>query len=259
MNPHYPSPAGQPAALVLAPSRRPGPLSRYFYVLTGVLALGIVLAGFARTYFLPLASGTFTGRTLLHVHGVTYSLWLVLAIVQPLLVQKRRTGLHRKLGMFGSGLALTMIVVGVALGITAARLQLLGGTHVRIARFGLILPLTDLLLFASCIVLALGNLKNLAAHKRWMVLATLSILPAAFGRIFPLLGITSFTPLNALMALPLQESLLLLGIGHDLTTRKKVHPVYKWGGAAIVIVHLVRYPLGNTEGWQTVAAWLIGS
>ncbi len=246
------------APLVLEPARRPASLTRYFYVLAGVLALFFVLAGFTRTYFIPLSAGAFRGTALVHLHGLIFFLWIALAIVQPLLVQTRLTQIHRKLGVFGFCLALTMVGVGIGVGIASAQAKILRGEDAFAAKAFLVLPLTDMLLFGALIGFALIHLKNQVVHKRLMVLATLSILPAAFGRIFPLIGITDLSPRNILLGLLLQESILFLGMAHDLATRRKIQPVYAWGGAAVILVHLLRIPLGNAPGWQSLATWLIG-
>lgn len=231
---------------------------RYFYVFIGVLALLFTLVGFSGTYLIPVSTGTFSGRTIHHIHGIVYFLWLILVIVQPILVQTHKISIHKRLGYFGFVLAMAMIVVGITLAISSARLKVLSGADVFEIKSFLILPFTDMFFFATFIGLALLNLKNGAAHKRLMVLATLAILPAAFGRMFPLLGMTEFTPVNILLALLLQQSILFLGMLHDRLTRKKIHPVYLWGGISMLIIHLTRIPLGNTLLWQSIAGWLAG-
>lgn len=241
-----------------AATQKSAGFSRYFYVIIGGLALLFTLIGFSETYLIPVSTGTFAGRTIHHIHGIIYFLWLILVIVQPMLVQTHKIRIHKRLGYIGFVLAIAMIVIGLTLAISAARLKVLSGADVFTTKSFLILPFTDMLFFATFIGLALLNLKNGAAHKRLMVLATLAILPAAFGRMFPLIGITEFTPVNILLAMLLQQSILFLGMLHDRLTRKKIHPVYLWGGIMMLVIHLVRIPLGNTPLWQSIAGWLAG-
>ncbi len=51
--------------------------TRWFYVwMAGACAL-IAIVGFAPTYWLQLAPGTFVGSPLLHLHGWLFSAWTV--------------------------------------------------------------------------------------------------------------------------------------------------------------------------------------
>ncbi|HEX2163549.1 MAG TPA: hypothetical protein VHM02_06335, partial [Thermoanaerobaculia bacterium] len=51
---------------------------------------------------------------------------------------------------------------------------------------------------------------------------------------------------------------LLLGIAYDGASRRRVHPAYWWGGAALVLMAPGRFLLGATEGWRAFAGWLVG-
>jgi hypothetical protein len=224
---------------------------RYFYVWMAILALLFVFIGFAKTYFIPLAGGTFKGRLLLHFHGAMFIMWLLLCIAQPLLVQFHKTSIHRKVGVFGFILAAMMVVMGVAVGITTAQL----GNNTAAKAF-LLIPLSDMVLFGTFTGVALWNRKNTQAHRRLIILSLLAILPAAFGRIFPMLGLSEFGFVDTVVAMLIQESILIIAILHDAITRKRVHPVYIWGGIALVLIHLFRFPLSNTKTWLSIAEFL---
>jgi hypothetical protein len=225
-------------------------LLRYFFVWVGVLSLFFVVAGFSPTYFIPMASGTYHAKPLYHIHGAMYFLWILLIITQPLLVRMRFTNMHRRIGVFGLILAAGMFIIGVTMAFVAGKANFVKGAGDTALSF-LIVSLTDMLLFGTFTALTLLNLRNSEMHKRLILLATLSILPAAFGRI---IGIYQ---LNSLLGFFIQESLLILGIGYDLYVRKGIHPVYIWGGSAVVIIHLVRIPLGETEAWMAFANWVM--
>jgi hypothetical protein len=222
---------------------------KYFFVFIGLLSLLYVIAGFTPTYFAPLAAGSFKAKPVYHIHGIMYMLWIALIISQPLLIRFRLTHLHKKIGYAGLTLAVGMFVIGVVMAFTANQVALEKGAGNTALTF-LIIPLTDMMLFGTFITLTMMNLKNSEVHKRLILLATLSILPAAFGRIIGIYGIS--IPIGYLM----QESILILGITYDLYTRRKIHPVYSYGGVAVVIIHLVRFPLGETDGWLYVARLL---
>lgn len=231
------------------PSR--GRTTDSFFILAGVLCLILVLTGFSLTYIKPVFAGTFTGSIPVHFHGVVFFAWLLLFIAQPLLIQKRKLSMHRKIGSFGFALAVIMLIMGVYVALVSAREGRAGGSPFPAYHF-LIIPLTDMLLFGGFILVALLNLKKSETHKRLMLLATVAILPAAFGRLFSYMDITH----PAIMLL-MTESIVLLGMAVDFVRTKSVHKVYLWGGGIMLFVHFIRIPLGGTEIWRSVAETLI--
>ncbi len=222
-----------------------------FYILVAITSLLVVIAGFSSTYVSPMLSGV-TFRPLVHLHGFLYIMWILLFIFQPWLIRKGNRDLHRKIGTGGFILAALMIIAGVFVSITGAKLDsptlAVGGLQPK--QF-LLIPLTDMLLFGSFIGLALGNLKQTEYHKRFMLLATLAILPAAFGRLGNLLGIT-----NPIVLLLMNESLLLIAIFYDWRMKHKIHRAYLIGGTFMLLVHIFRFPLAATGTWKSVGEWL---
>jgi hypothetical protein len=242
---------------VFAVQSKSAAILKYFYVIMGVLSLSFVAIGFSITYFIPLAQGTFSKPLLFHAHGIMYFAWILLVISQPLLIRFRNVPLHRKIGVAGFILAAGMLFIGVAMSIVSGRMVVAEG-RAEEARAFLFIPLTDMIFFGTFIGIAVMNIKNSELHKRLILLATLAVLPAAFGRLFPLAGIDPGTPLGFTVAIALQESLLIFGIAYDMATRRKIHPVYLWGGIPMVIIHIVRFPVGQTDFWKSIAERLIG-
>jgi hypothetical protein len=225
-----------------------------YYVIVSVVALAIVLGGFTLTYILPMTtSSTFSLRPMVHIHGLMYFAWMFLFILQPVLVRIGKTDLHRKIGVAGFVLAGGMVVIGLMTAITGAKLNspalIVGGLT---AKQFLIIPISDMILFTLYLGLSSGNLKNSEAHKRLMILATLAVIPAAVGRIAGILEIS-----NLVIILLIQHGILYAGVIYDLVTRKKIHPVYIWGGLLLVVVHLVRFPMAATHWWGSIANWLV--
>ncbi len=101
------------------------PAERRFYTGMAFLMLGAVLLGFSRTFFLapwfPEAAHLAPPEPyFFYVHGVFFTAWILLLIVQPLLVANRRVDVHRKVGWFGAGLAAVVVTVGVTGALIAA-------------------------------------------------------------------------------------------------------------------------------------------
>src|SRR2546421_975138 len=93
---------------------------RRMYLWFAALMPLIILAGFARTYYLK---GFFGNpplpERLVHLHGIVMTSWVVLFITQVSLVSRGRTRTHQRLGVLGAFLAALIVVVGVATGIDA--------------------------------------------------------------------------------------------------------------------------------------------
>lgn len=230
------------------------PTRTNYYVIVSLVALAIVLAGFAMTYLVPMTtSPSFSLRPMVHIHGLMYFAWMFLFILQPVLVRTGNVVLHRKIGVAGFILAGAMVIIGVSTAITGAKLNspTLIANGLTAKQF-LIVPITDMLLLTTFLAASLVNLKNTEAHKRLMILATLSVLPAAIGRIAGIFEIS-----NLFILLLIQHGILYAGLIFDFVKRRKIHPVYLWGGLLLVGIHLVRFPMATSEWWSSIANWLV--
>lgn len=237
-----------------------GPVDRRsehrFYVAMAVAILATVVAGFARTFFLarwfpemkPLAAP----EPFFYFHGLVFTAWMLLLLVQPLLVANRRTDLHRKLGWVGAALAATMVFVGIEGSLIAARRPTgFMGLDIPAASF-LLVPLLDIALFALFVGLAISRRRDLQAHKRLMLLGTISILGAAVARL-PLsfmVGPLAFFLGTDLFLLPL--------VLWDWKSRGRLHPVTLWGGLLLIASQPFRLWFSGTELWLNLANRWIG-
>ena len=94
--------------------------SRFFLYLACAF-LGIAIAGFSTTFFMPLARGTFSAPPIIHIHGALLFGWLILLILQSSLINQRRFVTHRQLGWLGAALCLSIVISGVLVGLHATR------------------------------------------------------------------------------------------------------------------------------------------
>jgi hypothetical protein len=224
---------------------------RPLYLLAAVLIPLIVLAGFARTYYLK---GFFAAPALpsfiVHVHGIVMTAWVVLFIVQVTLVAKRRTKTHQQLGILGAVIAALVVIVGV---LTALYAAARGATPGPPPLSFLIIPLGDMVVFAIFIGAALYYRKRLDIHKRLMLLAAMNLLPPAIARI-PLAFITNNGPL-AFYGL---TDLCLLGfVAFDTIRHRRLHPAFIWGSLLLIVLQPLRLLLAGTEAWLSFAAALV--
>jgi hypothetical protein len=86
--------------------------NRFFGAMAAVF-LVVIFTGFARTYYLAGVFKAPLPNLLVHIHGAVFSLWIFLFITQVSLITVHRADLHRRLGMFGFGLAWLMVILGV--------------------------------------------------------------------------------------------------------------------------------------------------
>lgn len=234
-----------------------GTRDRVFYSAMSVAMALTVLIGFAPTYYLRLMGeapmATLSGKpmtTVVHLHGVLFTGWVLLFIVQTALVAAHRVRLHQQLGIAGTVLAAAMIVVGVstALGAAAAGAAPPGVPPLAF----LAIPLCDMLLFGGFVTAAVLLRRKKEAHKRLMLLAYISIIAAAVARMPGVL------PLGPLVFFGLAFIFLAFGIAYDVFSRRRVHPVYIWGGLILVLSVPVRLALSGTQVWRRFAEWLVG-
>jgi hypothetical protein len=100
-----------PSTVARSPVRE---ATRWFYVWMAGACVLIALVGFAPTYWLQLAPGTFVGSPLLHLHGLLFSAWPLYLLLQTVLAARRRIAHHRAWGLLGVSLATAMVFVGFA-------------------------------------------------------------------------------------------------------------------------------------------------
>src|SRR4029453_1308899 len=159
----------------------------------------------------------------LHVHGALFTAWVLLFVVQTALVSTHRVAVHRRLGVAGAVLAAAMVVAGTSAAIQLARR---GGAPPGVEPLAfLVVPLFDMILFSGFVTAALLRRRNKEAHKRLMLLAYISIVVAAVARLPGIL------PLGPLVFFALAFVFVIAAAAYDVATRRRLHPVYVWGGA----------------------------
>jgi hypothetical protein len=196
---------------------------RFFLAMSGSFLL-LVVAGFAPTFTLKMLFESPELPLYLHAHGAILTTWYVLAFVQPALVAAGRTDLHRRLGVAGVVTAGAVVAIGAVVLVnfvprTLARSDI-AITDVSMVFYG---DAVLLLLFIGLVISAVLLRRRPASHKRLMLIASMSIVGPALGRLsrFGLLAtisevtfvLGSYAALNALIIL------------HDLVTLRTVHRV----------------------------------
>ena len=210
--------------------------------LASVLTLAL---GFAPTYF--VRSSTLPPLSLLyHLHGALFTLWILVFVVQAVLVASRRTDIHRRLGAAGAVVAFAVFIMGVTVSIETLRRG--GGTHIAEPRAFLAIPLGDMITFAILVAAAVVLRRQTDAHKRLMLLATISVLTAAVAR--GLAQINAGGPMGLFVGTDIFVLALIL---YDNVSRGQVHPASIWGGLLIVVFKPLLFAASGTSAWLAFA------
>lgn len=169
------------------PATKPAP-NRWFYSIASLTLLVLTFIGF-RLFYLHLQA--YPGRpltppirTLLIIHGVSMTAWMLLSVIQPLLVAANRKLVHMALGKFAATLAVGIVVSGYLVAVNAARvnppdLTLFGLNQ----REFLTVPLCGLVTFGGFVFFGVWQRKRPEIHRPMMLMASLGVVAAALGRI----------------------------------------------------------------------------
>lgn len=223
---------------------------RWFFTGMAVAALLTVFAGFARTYYLGRFFGAEPISSLVHLHGIVFTLWVLLFVGQTSFIAGGRTDIHRRLGAVGAALAALMLAVGYLTAVEAARLGVTPPGGPPPLNF-LSVPLGTLLAFGILVAAGILNRRRSETHKRLMLLSTIALLTPALAR-FRTLDLPGGPP----MAIGGTCLFVLTCMAYDRAAHGRVHPAFLWGGLLLMISLPLRFAIGRTDTWRSIAVWL---
>jgi hypothetical protein len=226
---------------------------RRLFMTTAIMFPLIVIAGFARTYYLrgffgapPLASWV------VHMHGMLMTTWVGLFVTQVWFISSRRVRLHQRLGYGGIALAVAIIAVGCITAVRAAKFGA-ASTPPGVSPLAfLIVPVFDLLMFAILFGAAVYYRKKPAEHKRLMLLTAINFLPPAIARI----PIAVLQALGPVWFFGLPTLLVLFCLTLDTWRNRNLNRIFLGGALLLIASYVVRLALMGTAAWMQVAAWL---
>lgn len=107
------------------------------------------------------------------------------------------------------------------------------------------IPLADMLIFGSCIGMAIYWRKKPEYHRRLVFIASCQLMDAAIGRFDFMFDHNLF--------FPALDGLIVLGIGRDWVVDGSVHKVYLYGLPAMMVVQSFAM-----YAWRANPAWWAG-
>jgi hypothetical protein len=193
----------------------------------------------------------------LHVHAVVFSTWMLLVSAQVLLVLRDRLAWHRRLGWFMAGWACLMAVMGPWAAMASQTVDLHG------PNFDppfLALNIVDIVTFLILLAWGIALRKNPAAHKRMMILSSVSLADPGFARLSGYLNLWGHTPLTWFIGVFYGNVLLIaLMLAWDWSRRRLIRS-FVLGSAALLAVEYLSAFLYFSAPWKAlttvwVTAW----
>jgi hypothetical protein len=234
-------------------------VERFFYSGMAVLLCVCVFIGFSPTYFQAGMLRAPLPSPILHIHGAVFTLWMLLFVVQVAFISARRVKWHRSFGTVAFCLPPIMIVLAVIAAVDALH------RGVRIGPLdpsvSAAIPLIGIIGFVIPILASWRARRRPDAHKRLILIATISLVAAAFGR-FPLSGIRLPSSVLGDKWWPPTEAyagvgaLLLILVIYDLLSLHRVHRSTMWAAPIAFFSIFLAVPIGSTYAWHAFAALL---
>jgi hypothetical protein len=223
-----------------------------FYQAAALAMAALVLAGFARTYYLRVFLEVPPITRLLHLHAALFTAWVALFVTQTQLIARHRVTTHMKLGVLGAFLALAVVIVGVLSTIESiqdSRPRPMGFTNVQFAIF----PLYSVGLFGAFVAAGIGLRRTPTLHKRFMVLAMIAAMGPPAARLIRFFGAGEHF---LLLQTSVTAVLVFWCFWADFRRHGRVHPLYWVGGGLLVAAWPLRYVIGRSEAWTRLfTAW----
>jgi len=231
-------------------------IARYRFHALAVAALAaVVLAGFAKTYYFRIFFDNPPLARAEHLHGLIATVWIALHFTQARLVAAHRVDLHRRLGIFGACVAalLAVQVIAMAIGNAAAGHAPPGRDPLQF----LSVPLGTTTMFVLFVGGALALRRQREWHKRLMLLATMTLLVPAMGRLDSQLMAPLGLP-RLVLAPAVTFAFVAWACVHDWRRLGRVHPAFIVGGIALLVSLPLRRAIGFSDAWLPIARWLVG-
>ncbi len=243
---------------------RPRERLRLFYFASACLMLLITLVGFQQFY---LHGKAHPGRdiappikTLVIVHGLAMTGWVLLFLVQSFLITTKRHRVHMQLGRAAAAFAIVILVSGVMLSIESTRLAPPGFVIWSMsARQFMAVPFFGIWLFAGMVGVGVYYRRRSEIHRPMMLFATLSALAAATGRIEAVNAVYQGTVWERVFG----PFLIVLIVGAVLVFLKwaLTRTFDKWFAisyAVIFAAFLLTIQIARTPAWEKVVVILVG-
>lgn len=219
----------------------------------------LTMAGFYLSYWSRFSEAPWRQ----HMHGLSATVWYVLVVIQPWLIQNKPVKYHKKLGIIGVFLAGSVVFSAFQV----MPFQVVNDFLPDVLKYGFsfadICALTG---FSICVILGVLNAKNIDVHARWLISTVFWILLPATARLvyFPMLEIYEGNPPLSYIqsvylcwfittAIPLLYLMYL-----DYKKENKIYRPYLFTLIGVSFYTFAIVPMGKWQWWIDICKDIIG-
>ena len=231
-----------------------------FFLVISTLFLAVVLIGFSRSFYLKSYFDFPQLPAHLYVHGIALTAWFSLACAQPWLIGIKKVELHRRIGVAGIAVAISVVLTGLWTLIVRDAPEI-GQNPSRAAG-----NIASLLMFLLCVVFGIAFRRNRGMHKRLMLMASIPILAPALDRFARIPVMNEFwgkmlywipAPPEVAFAILGFLLLLLLVVVNDIISERHVHRGTLVGLLSVlVLAPLLTYLIISFGLWVRLVVWV---
>ena len=225
-----------------------------FFLWMTLLMAFLVFGGFGLTYWKPMATGSLESLPpVVHLHGVVFSIWIVLLVVQSFLINVNNVKLHKSLGTFGIAVATGLVILGALITILFGKYQRINPPpdYHNLMYLGVV----AVLCFSSLFCLAIRNVRKPDNHRRLILFATMSLLAPGINRLYMVpFGLTQLPLVAMYMTL---DALIIAVLIYDWRTMNKISSATLTGTGFILLPQLLHGPVAGSEAFNELCNILI--
>ena len=193
--------------------------------------------------------------TIVHVHAIATTLWLLTATALVLLVETGNAALHRRLGWFAAGYAALVLLIAPWSELSWQALNL--NTPGSLPPQFLSIAFSGVFCMAVLLPWGVSMRRNSAAHRRVLILAAICISDAGFSRFVGLFLPAPTTFLGTYLFYEGGNVLLILLMFLWDWKRDRVMKQFLYAAFLVIGVGLAATGLYFNETWQAISrGWL---
>ncbi len=217
-------------------------LSGYYFI--GLI--GLVILGFWPSYFVKFFNGTANFKFYFHFHAIMVSLWLLMLIVQPILIRKKKLPMHRIVGKI-SYVLFPLVLLSVIL--LAHSRHAVGEKDLGI---NLLVPFKDMIVLGVAYFIAIRYRHTIDLHARGMVAAGIVFIEPALSRF--LYNAVTQTIYSYFLTIGLVYAILITLIILE-RNQKKGRWVFPLILGLYIIMHAILLLNVHIAPWEAFAIW----
>ena len=192
---------------------------------------------------------------IVHVHAIATTLWLLTATALVLMVETGNVRLHRRFGWYAAGYAALVVVIAPYAELSWQALNL--NTPGTLPPQFLSIAFSGVICLAVLLPCGVLMRRNSAAHRRVMILATISISDAGFSRMVGLFLPDPTTFLGTYLFYEGGTLLLIVLMFLWDWKRDRIMKQFLWASCFVITVGLAATGLYFNATWQSIThSWL---